>query len=112
MATLKLKIARPDTHTYGFHLPDLRLAHDLSRNKAVAEGAISWYLDRFVTGRIVKHTYGTPSTVEFNPSDPEHCERSDMKYSMITGRVVLDIFTPILLSVSGWYGHLRCIPGT
>jgi len=74
-----LKLSRPDT-----------------TNKAVAVGAIMHYLDRFVVGRILRHTYGTPTSVEFDPSDPEHRKRSQKKYLGITGQVNLDIFTPTL----------------
>ncbi|EIW54761.1 uncharacterized protein TRAVEDRAFT_50899 [Trametes versicolor FP-101664 SS1] len=43
---LGLTVCRPDTHT----------------NKAVAEGGVSFYLERFVSARIVKMTYGTRGT--------------------------------------------------
>jgi len=46
------------------------------RNKAVAIGAISYCVDRFVIGRISKFTYGVLSNTIFDPSNPEHVRRS------------------------------------
>ncbi|KZT00544.1 uncharacterized protein LAESUDRAFT_688021 [Laetiporus sulphureus 93-53] len=56
---LYVKFARPDTHT----------------NKAVAEGAVSFYLDGFVTSRVARFTYGARCNIQYNPSDPEHLRR-------------------------------------
>ncbi|KAI0708747.1 hypothetical protein C8T65DRAFT_740129 [Cerioporus squamosus] len=53
---LGLRLYRPDTHA----------------SKAVAEGAIWHYLERFVAYRIAKATYGTNVSIDFDPSDPEH----------------------------------------
>jgi hypothetical protein len=50
------------------------------RNKAVALGAISYYVDNFVTGRISKFTYGVFYGAEFDSSDPEHIRRADKLY--------------------------------
>jgi len=80
IATQGLKLSRPDTHT----------------SKAVAAGAISYYVDRFVVGRLVRYTYGTPSSISFDPSDPEHRKRAQKRYLGITGELWLDIFTPTL----------------
>ncbi|KAH9933537.1 hypothetical protein B0H21DRAFT_83076 [Amylocystis lapponica] len=53
-------VARPDTHT----------------NKAVADGALSFYLDHFVSVRVARVTYGAQCNTTFNPSDSEHKRRS------------------------------------
>jgi len=45
------------------------------RSKAVAFGAVSFYVDHFVTGRRSKFTYGVPCITRYNPSDPEHVRR-------------------------------------
>jgi len=65
----------------------------------VAVGSISHYLDRFVVGRVVRYTYGTPGSVEYDPSDADHRKRSSKKYLAMTGDVQLDIFSPILFKV-------------
>jgi len=75
-----LKVLRPDTHT----------------NKAVAAGVVSYYLDHFVVGRIVRYTYGTPAAIKYDPSDPEHRKRAHKKYMGITGILQLDAFSPTL----------------
>jgi len=74
--------------------------HTCNRDKAVAVGAISYYLDHFVVGRIVRYTYGTSGSIDYDPSDPEHRRRSHKKYLAITGEVHLDIFSPTLFKVT------------
>ncbi|KAF8627755.1 hypothetical protein AX17_006121 [Amanita inopinata Kibby_2008] len=54
--------------------PDGRL------NKAVADGAISFYLDHFVNVRIARNTYGNACSYIFNPNNPEHALRSNQVY--------------------------------
>lgn len=49
-------------------------------NKAVAVGAVSFYVDHFVTGRISKFTYGIPYGIVYQPSDPEHVKRERKSY--------------------------------
>jgi len=49
---------------------------DMHTNKAVAIGAVSYYIDHFVTSRITQFTYGVPCYVTYNPSSPEHVQRS------------------------------------
>jgi hypothetical protein len=70
------------------------------RSKAVAAGAISYYLDHFVVGRIVRYTYGIPGFIPYDPSDSEHRKRSNKKYLGMTGDFQLDIFTPTLFKVA------------
>ena len=52
----------------------------LCSNKAVAVGAISYHIDRFVKGRISKFAYGIPYSVLFKRSDPEHKKRKNKVY--------------------------------
>jgi hypothetical protein len=49
-------------------------------NKEVAVRAVSFYVDRFVTGRISKFAYGTPSSALYKPSNPEHVKRKHKSY--------------------------------
>jgi hypothetical protein len=69
------------------------------RNKAVAVGAVSYYLDRLVVGRIVRYTYGTPASIAFDPADPEHRKRTGKMFLGITGQLQLDAFSPTLFKV-------------
>ena len=52
----------------------------MHRNKAVAIGAVSYYIDHFVTGRISKFTYGVLGNVVYDPYDPEHVLREHQSY--------------------------------
>lgn len=66
----------------------------------MAAGAISYYLDRFVVGRIVRYTYGTPASIRYDPADPEHRKRAHQKYMGISGRIQIDVFSPTLFKVT------------
>lgn len=70
------------------------------RDKAVAFGAISYYLNHFVDHRLVKYTFGTIAWTTFDASNPEHCQRSARKKLGPIGKFVLEVFAPILFKVS------------
>jgi hypothetical protein len=59
------------------------------RNKAVADGAMSFYLDHRVSARVAKKTYGVKCNTRFDPSDPTHLSRSKTKYTGISGYLYL-----------------------
>jgi len=70
---------------------------DTNTNKAVSVGAISFYLDRFVKGRILRFTYGTPSVARYDPSNPEHTKREHKTYINLMGeKRVRDAFMTML----------------
>ncbi|TFK80413.1 hypothetical protein K466DRAFT_532982 [Polyporus arcularius HHB13444] len=76
-----MTLCRPDTHT----------------SKAVSEGAVSFYLDRFVSARVIRTTYGVACNHDYEPNDPEHAARALWKFVRPSGRVVLpNGFSPIL----------------
>lgn len=56
----------------------------------------------FLSGRlpVTEHTYGTIGSIGYDPSNPEHCRRSNRKYLGITGEAQLDIFIPVLFKVA------------
>jgi len=58
-------------------------------------------VNHFVTGRLVKYTYGAIGCITFDASDPEHRQRSGKKQLSATGEFVLEMFAPILWKVSG-----------
>jgi len=79
---LGLKICRPDTQT----------------NKAVAVGAVSFYVDHFVTGRISKFTYGASGSILYQSFNPEHVRREHKSYLDAAGdRRIPDHFGAMLL---------------
>lgn len=69
-------------------------------NKAVAEGAISFHIDHFVSTRVAKFTYGAMILAPFVPTRADHQQRAFKKFTHIDGEVCLsDIFDPILRKV-------------
>ena len=106
----------------------LALTPDMDSNKAVAVGAVSFYLNHFVTGRISKFTYGTTYNTLYQPSDPEHVKREHKSYLNPVGeKRIPGYFDSMLLRVrhppffyidfprqirhiTGYYGSGR--PGT
>ncbi|KAK1226878.1 hypothetical protein PQX77_010125, partial [Marasmius sp. AFHP31] len=66
-------------------------------NKAVADGAASFYLDHMVSARVSRFTYGIECNVLYKPSDPEHRKRSLTVYTDLAGHQrVPDHFDHIL----------------
>ncbi|KAH9485830.1 Heat shock 70 kDa protein 12A [Psilocybe cubensis] len=70
-----LDICRPDSHV----------------NKAVADGAVSFYLDHFVAARISKYAYGIEFSRIYVSTDPEHVARMHSQYTCLDGRIMLPV---------------------
>jgi len=49
-------------------------------NKAVADGAVSFYIDHLVSSRVSRATYGVKAYTVFNPRDPEHLTRQHTRF--------------------------------
>ncbi|KAI1793722.1 hypothetical protein LXA43DRAFT_202911 [Ganoderma leucocontextum] len=81
LSPIGVTLYRPDSHT----------------NKAVADGAVSFFLDNCVSSRVMKMTYGVHVTVDYNPDDPAHLARQDQKFVRPSGRVMLREGFSILL---------------
>jgi hypothetical protein len=58
---------------------------DSHMNKAVADGAVSFYLDRFVKTRVSKLTYGISCGIPYNSSNYEHLQRIHDMYEDFSG---------------------------
>ena len=70
------------------------------RNKAVSDGAISFYLDHFVSSRVSKWTYGIFGDIEYDPSAADHRSRPHMLFTSFSGTVrICDFFDIILPKV-------------
>ena len=66
----------------------------------MADGAVSFYLDHFVSSRVMKLTYGTEVNVIYNSDDPEHFARRYHKVVRPSGTVRLpNAFSIILQKV-------------
>ena len=46
------------------------------RDKAVAIGAVLYYVDHSVLGKVLEPTYGVVSDVLYDPFNPEHVQRA------------------------------------
>ncbi|KAG6371758.1 hypothetical protein JVT61DRAFT_9110 [Boletus reticuloceps] len=78
---LNLDFCRPDSHI----------------NKAVADGALAFYLDHRVSARVSKFTYGTQCAVEFNKNNEQHKLRAASAIPRPLGHMVLpNTFSAIL----------------
>ncbi|KAK0434111.1 hypothetical protein EV421DRAFT_1717855 [Armillaria borealis] len=67
-------------------------------NKAVSEGAISFYLDHFVRSRISRYIYGSKMYTPFNREDLEHRRCADKTFVAANGKTSLDNQFDIILS--------------
>ncbi|KIP03242.1 hypothetical protein PHLGIDRAFT_130274 [Phlebiopsis gigantea 11061_1 CR5-6] len=73
LSTMDIDLSRPDGHT----------------NKAVAEGAVSFFLSSFVTSRIAKYTYGVTCSRSLDWADPECVARSHTAHPRPSGRLYI-----------------------
>ncbi|KAI0318140.1 hypothetical protein OF83DRAFT_1171352 [Amylostereum chailletii] len=81
LAKQGLRIFRPDSHT----------------SKAVAEGAVSYHIDHFVSTRVAKMTYGSKCTHVFKPGRPDHQKRASKAFFSADGlQMIHGGFTTIL----------------
>ncbi|KAJ7137618.1 hypothetical protein C8R43DRAFT_1089388 [Mycena crocata] len=81
MSLQGLAVSRPDSHV----------------NKAVADGAVSFYLDRFVSARISKHTHGTECVMDYQANNAEHRCRASYATKDASGALVVPkVFSAIL----------------
>jgi hypothetical protein len=72
----------------------------VSRNKAVADGAIYFHLSHLVSVRVSKHTYGIECRIAYNSNDPEHHARRRSAVRDAAGDLMLTgVFSPILRKV-------------
>ncbi|KAF7310179.1 hypothetical protein MIND_00391500 [Mycena indigotica] len=71
LAPMNLVVSRPDAHV----------------NKAVSDGAVSFFIDRFVKSRIAKDFYGIMMYTSYDEYDVEHCRRSETRFVNDAGRL-------------------------
>lgn len=70
------------------------------RNKAVAEGAVSYYLGNVVSARVARLTYGVQVVCAYNESNAEHYSRRDKLVQWPSGRMMVPKgFSSILTKV-------------
>ncbi|KAH6897986.1 hypothetical protein BKA70DRAFT_1159601 [Coprinopsis sp. MPI-PUGE-AT-0042] len=81
LSSMGVSILRPDSHV----------------NKAVADGALSYYLDHRVVSRVSRFTYGVNCHVPYNPQDEEHQIRSIASWFSPSGNRRLPGFFSVIL---------------
>ena len=73
-------------------------------SKAVADGAISYYIDHFVQTRVSKLTYGIRCRKTYDPGNPEHRKRSTVAYTCgATGKTKIRGIFWVTLSGVSWF---------
>ena len=82
LASTGVCLSRPDGHN----------------NKAVADGAVSFFIDHLVSSRAAGFTYGVEACTPYFPCDPEHRKRACKKFKNVDGRFYLgEAFSSILM---------------
>jgi hypothetical protein len=70
-------------------------------NKAVADGAVSFYIDHLVSSRVARATYGIECSTQYDSLDPEHLARESKSYINVAGvRRIPGYFESILRKVN------------
>ena len=81
------------------------------RNKAVSDGALSFYHDHFVRTHVSKITYGNFCHIPFDPAVPDHQSRLHKTFTSISGlRRIKDSFEVILPKVCLFHSWSRFWP--
>ena len=103
-----LRVSRPDGHLYVPYISESDMPHVFfSRNKAVADGAVSFYIDHCVGVRIATSTYGIECLTSFDEDDLEHIARSNKAIFRPSGRIVLPDYFDVILKKVGLMGIPR-----
>lgn len=67
----------------------------------MSDGAVSFYLNRFVRVRVAKMAYGTKSTAIYQPDNEEHQRRkSKMRVDIAGDKLIPDYFAVIVPKVA------------
>ena len=66
----------------------------------MAIGALSFYIDHFVTSRVAKVSYGTMGSMLYKPNNPEHAKRKKMIWKRPSGDTMISgAFFPVVKRV-------------
>ena len=75
---------------------------EITRNKAVAVGAVSYYIDHYVTSRMARYTYGTCCSIPFIPWRPSHMARIEDVTPGFDGSPMLEGYFAKILQKVKW----------
>jgi hypothetical protein len=93
-----MNITRPEHHvSVAASLEIHFVLNSLFRNKAVSDGALSFYHDHFVRTRVSKFTYGTFCVPLFVPTDPDHQQRAHKTFIAASGFLRINDFFDVIL---------------
>jgi len=79
---LGVELCRPDGHV----------------NKAVADGAISYYIDHYVTARVARWTYGLVVREAYDETNQQHLSRAHAVVTQLSGKLVVRGCFQVILS--------------
>jgi hypothetical protein len=66
----------------------------------VADGAISYYIDHYVSVRVARFSYGMNCSLAYDNTNPEHLHRADAVFIALSGEMrILGWFDEILSKV-------------
>lgn len=90
------------------------------RSKAVADGAVSFYLDHYVSVRMSKFSYGTECSRPLDLTDPEHVKRAQFSSLALSGLLcfspayseILPKVRALALFLAFWMTDLFWLKGT
>ena len=78
----------------------VRASHVQSyRSKEVADGGVSYYIEGFVTHRVIKQTYGSATIIPFLPFLPDHKARAGLVVLTPRGPMIPRGFAATLVKV-------------
>jgi hypothetical protein len=74
----------------------------------VAEGAVGFFLDHYVSARVARFTYGVYCNNRYDPSNPEHVRRKGKVYNDPSGtKFIPGGFLPHVTKVrTVWIGQV------
>ncbi|KAH8117833.1 hypothetical protein DFH11DRAFT_1740928 [Phellopilus nigrolimitatus] len=58
---------------------------DMNLSKAVANGAVLYFLEHTVASRVARKTYGVNCHIQYSPLDPEHKRRKHLLFESLSG---------------------------
>lgn len=86
----------------------LFFAFRTASNKAVADGAVSYHLDHFVSMRVSRFAFGVQCSVPYDANIKDHRLRSSSVYTSLSGQQLLPrVFDIILDKVGILTGHVE-----
>ena len=93
-----MNITRPEHHVSVAASLEIHLVlNSLFRNKAVSDGALSFYHDHFVRTRVSKFAHGVICDAPFNPTNRDHQLRAHKALTGASGRLRIPDFFDIIL---------------